>query len=263
MYINYILSSIILVIIIFTISCNSSYVPKEVYFDITVNNNDLTNEPKTLKVKHNDYIKLNIQSDEITSIHIHGYDIEKEITPDKVELIEFKASATGRFDITIHKDTNHNNSHSHSHSHNEQEDAKCEHEFPMNNTDSPSINIDIFTGENPDTYIIDPNILNFTLVSDKEKTLYDSKNNNIGHWHLYINGKLKSMYYEKSAILNKKEFDSGENVIKVILSSLNHCEYNISDTTTLEIKSKDHNDDHSHHDDSDEIQLAILEVTPN
>ena len=39
-----------------------------------------------------------------------------------------------------------------------------------------SINIDIYTGENPDTYIIDPNILNFTLVSDKEKTLYDSKN---------------------------------------------------------------------------------------
>ena len=254
---------IFFITILCIISCNNTSQPKDVTFDLNIKDNKLISESTILRVKHNDYIKLSIKSNKNTQIHIHGYDIEKKITSENAELIEFKANATGRFNITIHTDETEHHSHSKSHSHNKQEDSKCEYQFPMNNTDSPSVNINIYKGENPDTYIIDPNILNFTLVSDKEKTLYDSKNNNIGHWHLYINGKLKSMYYEKSIVLNKKEFDSGENTIKVILSSLNHCEYNISDTATLEIQSKDNHNDHSHQDNSDEIQLAILEVIPN
>ncbi len=106
---------ILFIIILCVISCNTTNQPKEVNFDLNIKNNKLINQSTTLRVNHNDYIKLNINSDQKTQIHIHGYDIEKQTTPGNAELIEFQANATGRFNITIHTDETEHNSHSKDH----------------------------------------------------------------------------------------------------------------------------------------------------
>ncbi|MFL2763648.1 MAG: hypothetical protein ACJ0A6_01375 [Dehalococcoidia bacterium] len=106
---------ILFIIILCVISCNTTNQPKEVNFDLNIKNNKLINQSTTLRVNHNDYIKLNINSDQKTQIHIHGYDIEKKISPENTELIGFKANATGRFNITIHTDKTEHNSHSKDH----------------------------------------------------------------------------------------------------------------------------------------------------
>ena len=113
---------IFIFIFIFIISCNPETKPKNINFNLNIENNKLNNNPKKLKVQHKDFVKLNITTDQNTKIHIHGYDIEKELQRGSFELIEFEATATGRFSITIHSVKNNHTSHTDSKSPSHDED---------------------------------------------------------------------------------------------------------------------------------------------
>ena len=87
---------------------------------------------------------------------------------------------------------------------------------------------------------------------------------NIGHWHLYVNNELKGMYYDETATI--EGLDSGENVIKVALSSLTHCEYDIiAESTILSEGDSNKHDEHDHndHDDHKESIIGNFIVEPN
>ena len=53
-------------------------------------------------VKQNDVVKLEWSSDRQMTIHLHGYDIEKQITPGATTEMTFTARATGRFMVEPH-----------------------------------------------------------------------------------------------------------------------------------------------------------------
>ncbi len=60
-------------------------------------------ENNVIRVTQNDNVELVWHSDEKTKLHLHGYDIEFELTPEEPVVISFKAHATGRYPITSHE----------------------------------------------------------------------------------------------------------------------------------------------------------------
>jgi hypothetical protein len=55
-----------------------------------------------MRVHQNDVVTLKWSSDRPITIHLHGYDIEKEVKPGAVAEMTFTARATGRFTIESH-----------------------------------------------------------------------------------------------------------------------------------------------------------------
>ena len=58
--------------------------------------------PPRIQVMKNERVLLRWTSDVETRVHLHGYDIEMTIGPDRQSEMVFKAYATGRFAIEAH-----------------------------------------------------------------------------------------------------------------------------------------------------------------
>ena len=56
----------------------------------------------TLKVQQGDEIELRWSSDKPMELHLHGYDIEVKLAPQKPVTMKFKANIPGRFPIEQH-----------------------------------------------------------------------------------------------------------------------------------------------------------------
>jgi len=74
----------------------------EVTFMLHIENGHVPENMRLIRVKRNDIVKLQWSSDRVVTIHLHGYDIEKEITPGTVTDMLFTARATGRFAVEPH-----------------------------------------------------------------------------------------------------------------------------------------------------------------
>jgi hypothetical protein len=48
-------------------------------------------------------VKLLLTSDEPVEVHLHGYDLEREIEPGETTMLSFKAYLTRRFEIGDHE----------------------------------------------------------------------------------------------------------------------------------------------------------------
>jgi hypothetical protein len=74
----------------------------EVTYTLAVANGRLPDNMRLIRVKQNDVVKLEWSTDKPITVHLHGYDIEKEIKPGAVTEMKFVARATGRFTIEPH-----------------------------------------------------------------------------------------------------------------------------------------------------------------
>jgi FtsP/CotA-like multicopper oxidase with cupredoxin domain len=54
---------------------------------------------KTLTYNQGDTVRFRVRSDKAEEVHIHGYDIKKELEPGETATVSFKASITGIFEI--------------------------------------------------------------------------------------------------------------------------------------------------------------------
>jgi len=59
-------------------------------------------EEKTIRVTQGESLELVWESDEAGELHLHGYDISFEVSPEAPAIVTFEAHATGRFPITSH-----------------------------------------------------------------------------------------------------------------------------------------------------------------
>ena len=91
-----------LVIVVATSGGNDN-APDKVTASISV---DKTGQPnggiKHLTVKKNGTVDFTVTTAIPDEVHLHGYDIEKEIVPRVVTEMTFKARATGRFTVEPH-----------------------------------------------------------------------------------------------------------------------------------------------------------------
>lgn len=62
---------------------------------------------KVIRVKQGDEVEINLMADQKTEIHLHGYDIEKTVSPGKVVVMAFQARVAGRFPVTLHGSHSH------------------------------------------------------------------------------------------------------------------------------------------------------------
>src|SRR5262252_10780193 len=81
--------------------CNSISVATagDVTFVLPITNGHLPESMRLIRVKRNDVVKLEWSTDKPITIHLHGYDIEKEVAPGTVSEMTFTARATGRFTV--------------------------------------------------------------------------------------------------------------------------------------------------------------------
>lgn len=70
--------------------------------DLRIENGRLTEARKVIVVKRSDRVEINWRADRRTILHLHGYNIELALRPDRVETMAFVARATGRFAIETH-----------------------------------------------------------------------------------------------------------------------------------------------------------------
>jgi|SRR6266849_5205141 hypothetical protein len=74
----------------------------EVTFVLRIANGRVPEDMRLIRVKRNDVVKLQWSTDKAMSIHLHGYDIEKQVAPGTVTEMTFTARATGRFTVEPH-----------------------------------------------------------------------------------------------------------------------------------------------------------------
>jgi hypothetical protein len=56
---------------------------------------------KALTFKEGETVRFRVVNDEAEEVHIHGYDIKRELEPGKTETVSFKATITGIFEIEL------------------------------------------------------------------------------------------------------------------------------------------------------------------
>jgi hypothetical protein len=87
----------------------------EITFVLPIRNGHVPQDMRLIRVRQNDVVRLQWSSDRRTAIHLHGYDIEKEITPGTVNEMMFTARATGRFTVEPHLAREPSGGHTHGH----------------------------------------------------------------------------------------------------------------------------------------------------
>jgi hypothetical protein len=70
--------------------------------ELAIRDGVLAREQRLIRVRQGDDVVLRWTTDRPISIHLHGYDIEKEVKPGPPTTMWFVARATGRFPITRH-----------------------------------------------------------------------------------------------------------------------------------------------------------------
>jgi Cupredoxin-like domain len=72
--------------------------------DVTIAGGEVTPDPsRRVEVKTGDRIHLTVTSDTADEIHVHGYDIEKEVSAGGTITIDFTADIPGQFEVEAHE----------------------------------------------------------------------------------------------------------------------------------------------------------------
>lgn len=71
-------------------------------FDLRIVRRKIEPSAGTLRVTAGDQVELRWTTDEATTVHLHGYDIELALDPAAERRMRFEANATGRYPIGAH-----------------------------------------------------------------------------------------------------------------------------------------------------------------
>jgi hypothetical protein len=75
--------------------------PENRTFDVSIEGGGM--RPAEISVDEGDTVTLRVSSDKPMELHIHGYDVEREVEPGQEAKLHFKADLTGRFEIEDHE----------------------------------------------------------------------------------------------------------------------------------------------------------------
>jgi len=70
--------------------------------DLMIHHGKVDVERKTVRITEGDLVELRWSSNESRVVHLHGYDIETEVTPSSPVVMRFDAVLTGRFPVEAH-----------------------------------------------------------------------------------------------------------------------------------------------------------------
>ncbi len=78
--------------------------PAERVFDLRIEDGKVAENMRVVRVTQGDTVRLRWTTGAPVVLHLHGYDIEKEVTPGEVTEFAFTARATGRFPVNVHRE---------------------------------------------------------------------------------------------------------------------------------------------------------------
>ncbi len=73
-------------------------------FEVRIERRRVPQAQRVLRATEGERVELRWTADEPLVLHLHGYDIETRVAPDKPALTSFTARLTGRFPVAIHVD---------------------------------------------------------------------------------------------------------------------------------------------------------------
>lgn len=82
--------------------CLAQAAPEIRRFDLRIENGRIADHVKTVRVRRDEAVELSWSADRRTMLHLHGYNIELTVDPGKLQVMAFRARATGRFPIETH-----------------------------------------------------------------------------------------------------------------------------------------------------------------
>ena len=74
----------------------------EVTYALRIESGRVPENMRLIRVAQGDVVKLQWSADKPSTVHLHGYDIEKQVAPGAVTELMFTARATGRFPVNLH-----------------------------------------------------------------------------------------------------------------------------------------------------------------
>jgi hypothetical protein len=81
----------------------SNPAPGKDVFDLVVKDGQLASGQSVIQVHQGEQVVLRISSNASDELHLHGYDLQAQITPRETAVLEFNANRTGRFTLELHK----------------------------------------------------------------------------------------------------------------------------------------------------------------
>ena len=112
LYLSFFNKIIVSLLLFFScINITVSETQDDISFDFVIENNRLKVNKEVVRVKEGDRLRFNWTSNKAVDIHLHGYDIEQHVEPNKSTSINFKAYASGRYPVNIHSSGDHSGSH--------------------------------------------------------------------------------------------------------------------------------------------------------
>jgi Cupredoxin-like domain len=84
-------------------SATPSSSPGATNVEVTIANGMVTPDPsRKVEVATGDPVHISVTSDQADEVHVHGYDIEKEVSAGGTVTIDFTADIPGQFEVEAH-----------------------------------------------------------------------------------------------------------------------------------------------------------------
>lgn len=83
------------------VGCGSSSAPDKLSATVTVEGAKPKGGVQELKVKKDGQVNLTVKSDTADEIHVHGYDLKKDVAKGGTVTFDFPANIDGRFEIEL------------------------------------------------------------------------------------------------------------------------------------------------------------------
>jgi FtsP/CotA-like multicopper oxidase with cupredoxin domain len=75
--------------------------PQERIYDVVIEGSAMN--PAEISAEEGDFVTLRLTSESPVEVHLHGYDLEEEVSPGEETELSFEADATGQFEIEDHE----------------------------------------------------------------------------------------------------------------------------------------------------------------
>jgi hypothetical protein len=75
--------------------------PAERSFDLEIRGDAMS--PEEVSVREGDRVTMSFTADDPVEIHVHGYDLEREVEPGETTELSLEADLTGRFPMENHE----------------------------------------------------------------------------------------------------------------------------------------------------------------
>ena len=80
-----------------------STAPADVTVKAAVTDGQVSPPPHRVKVEQGETVRLVVTSDDPDRVHVHGYDLERQVTPSQPAVITFTADQVGVFEVETHQ----------------------------------------------------------------------------------------------------------------------------------------------------------------